>query len=67
MKPSIVSLYFQWEGSTTAGEVLVLAPIHKQGNSGTQVGLYIIGLFRKTKGTLGQKFFIAKCVDFLNS
>jgi len=36
----------------------VLAPIHKRGNSGTQM-VNIIGLFRKTKGTSRQKFFSA--------
>jgi len=28
--------------------------------------VYIIGLFRKTKGTSGQKFFSARCVDLWN-
>src|SRR6218665_3629804 len=41
----------------------VLAP--NQCNSGTHV--YIIGLYKKPKGTLGQKFFNARCVDFFNS
>jgi len=45
--------------------VFVLAP--KQCNSETHVGLYIINLFKKPKGTLGQKFFSARCVDFFNS
>ena len=40
----------------------VLAP--NQCNSGTHV--YIIGLYKKPKGTLGQKFFNARCVGFWN-
>jgi len=39
----------------------VLAP--NQCNSGTHV--YIIGLCKKPKGTLGQKFFSARCVTSL--
>jgi len=45
----------------------VLAPIRKQGNLGTLV--YIVCLFKMTKGTfgtLGQKIFSARCVDFWN-
>jgi len=40
---------YQWEKSTTVGEVLCINT--KQGNSGTQV--YIICLFQIPKGTLG--------------
>ncbi len=38
----------------------------KQGNSGTHVSLYIIGLFRKPKRILGRKFFSARVVDLRN-
>src|SRR6218665_1125609 len=51
--------YFQWERSTTVGGVLCIST--KQGNSGTQVCLYTIGLFKKTKGILGPKIFSARC------
>jgi len=48
---------YQWERSTTVGQVLCTRT--KQGNSWTHV--YIIGLFTKPTGTLGQKFFSARC------
>ena len=53
---------YKWERSTAVGEVLYISS--KQLNSGTQV--YIIGLFKKPKGKLGQKLVSARCVDFWN-
>jgi len=55
---------YQWERNTTAGKVLCIST--KEGNSGTQLYIGLIVLFQKPKGTLGQKFFSARCVDFWN-
>jgi len=48
---------YQWERSNTVGQVFCTRT--KQGNSWTHI--YIIGLFTKLTGTLGQKFFSARC------
>jgi len=48
----------QWERSTIVGDVLCIST--KQGNSPPSI-LISLGLFKKPKGTLGQKFVSARC------